>query len=50
VFPVTPLGRFAAGIIALAGVGVVALPTGILASAFTDELRERDRNKTKDTS
>lgn len=50
VFPVTPLGRFAAGIIALAGVGVVALPTGILASAFSDELRERDRSKDKDTS
>lgn len=42
VYPVTPLGRMAAGVIALAGVGVVALPTGVFASAFADELRERD--------
>lgn len=43
VYPVTAIGRFAAGIIALAGVGVVALPTGIFASAFADELREWGR-------
>lgn len=41
VFPVTPLGRFAAGLVALAGVGIVALPTGILASSFAEEFRER---------
>jgi voltage-gated potassium channel len=36
--------------ISLAGIGIVALPAGILASAFSDELRERqaaisDRSK-----
>lgn len=41
VFPVTALGRFAAGLVALAGVGIVALPTGILASSFAEEFRER---------
>lgn len=41
VFPVTPLGRFFAAIIAIAGIGVVALPAGVFASAFSDELRER---------
>lgn len=41
VYPVTPLGRFAAALIALAGIGIVAMPTGILASAFAEEFRER---------
>lgn len=41
VYPVTPLGRVFASIIALAGIGVVALPAGVFASAFSDELRER---------
>jgi len=41
VFPETAWGRVAAGLVALAGVGIVALPTGILASAFAEEFRER---------
>lgn len=41
VYPETALGRVAAGLVALAGVGIVALPTGILASAFAEEFRER---------
>lgn len=45
VFPITTLGRIAAAIIALAGIGVVALPAGVFASAFSDELRERERAK-----
>ncbi len=45
VYPVTPLGRFCAGVIAIAGIGVVALPAGVFASAFSDELREQERAK-----
>lgn len=41
VYPETALGRIAAGLVALAGIGIVALPTGILASAFAEEFRER---------
>jgi voltage-gated potassium channel len=41
VYPETMWGRFAAGLVALAGVGIVALPTGILASSFAEEFRER---------
>jgi len=41
VYPETTWGRVAAGIVALAGIGIVALPTGILASAFAEEFRER---------
>ena len=45
VYPVTPLGRAFASVIALAGIGVVALPAGVFASAFSDELRERELAK-----
>jgi voltage-gated potassium channel len=41
VYPETLWGRIAAGMVALAGVGIVALPTGILASSFAEEFRER---------
>jgi voltage-gated potassium channel len=43
VYPVTVGGKIAASVIAFAGIGVVALPTGIFASAFSDELREREQ-------
>ncbi len=45
VTPVTVLGRIFAGITAFAGIGLVALPAGILAAAFSDVFqddRERD--------
>lgn len=45
VYPETVLGRVAAGIVALAGVGIVAMPTGILASAFAEEFRVRQEEK-----
>ena len=45
VYPVTPLGRMFASVIAIAGIGVVALPAGVFASAFSDELRERQEEK-----
>ena len=48
IYPVTTLGRIAASVIALAGVGVVALPAGVFASAFSDELRERELKKLQD--
>jgi voltage-gated potassium channel len=41
VYPDTALGRVAAALVALAGVGIVAMPTGILAYAFAEEFRER---------
>lgn len=44
VYPVTALGRFLGGVIAIIGIGLFALPTGILASGFSEEL---SRNKEK---
>jgi len=42
VFPRSVLGKLCAGLFALAGIGIIAVPTGILAAAFNDAfLRER---------
>ncbi|WP_018233292.1 ion transporter [Thioalkalivibrio thiocyanodenitrificans] len=48
VTPVTVLGRTFAGVTAIAGIGLIAMPTGILAAAFSDAFqkesaRGRDR-------
>ncbi|BDS11658.1 ion transporter [Aureispira anguillae] len=40
VFPITPLGKFLSGLIALLGIGLVALPAGILSSAFIEKLED----------
>ena len=37
--PVTPTGRFLASLMALLGIALIAIPSGILAAAFTDQLR-----------
>lgn len=41
VYPVTTMGKLAAGFVAILGVGLVALPAGILASAFAERLGPR---------
>lgn len=40
VYPVTVMGKILATIIAITGIGIVALPTGILSSGFVEELGE----------
>ena len=42
-YPVTPLGKALAAIIALVGVAMVALPAGILATAFQAQLNKTDK-------
>ena len=41
VYPITPLGKLLGGVIAVLGLGLVALPTGILASGFAEEVQRR---------
>lgn len=43
VFPVTPLGRILAAITAVMGIGLIAMPAGILAAAFSDALQRRKK-------
>lgn len=45
VYPVTALGKILSGIIAILGIGLVALPTGILSSAFVDRMEAQKRKK-----
>lgn len=44
-YPITPLGHFLGGIIAIIGIGLFALPTGILASGFSEEITQRNRSE-----
>lgn len=45
-FPITPVGRILAGVTALTGIGLIAMPTGILAAAFSDALnRQREEHE-----
>lgn len=48
IYPITALGRTLAAVIAVLGIGMVALPTGILGSAFVEEL-QRDEGEDEDT-
>lgn len=41
VVPVTPMGRVFGGVITLLSMGMVAIPTGLLASSFSEQLRKR---------
>jgi voltage-gated potassium channel len=46
VFPETPAGKVIAGVVAVIGIGVIALPTGIFAAAFSDAIqRQQTRPK-----
>jgi len=39
IYPVTGIGKILSGIIALLGIGIVALPTGIISSAYIEEIQ-----------
>ncbi len=41
--PLTPLGKMLAGITAITGIGLIAMPTGIQAAAFSDAMQQRRR-------
>lgn len=41
IYPVTPVGQFLTMLITIVGLGLVALPTGILASGFTEKMRQQ---------
>jgi voltage-gated potassium channel len=41
VYPITPLGKFLGAVIALLGIGLFALPAGILASGFAEEIQTK---------
>jgi voltage-gated potassium channel len=44
-YPVTITGKIVGGAVAVLGIAVYAIPTGIMASAFTEELRKKRQKK-----
>lgn len=45
VYPVTGLGKLLSAVIAMLGIGLVALPTGIISSSFMEELSKQSGNE-----
>jgi len=43
VYPITSLGKLISGIIALLGIGIIALPTGLISAGFMSKLEDRKR-------
>lgn len=50
VYPITGLGKILGGIIALLGIGFVALPTAIISSAFIEKIQDDKKEKGNKTS
>ena len=48
VYPITPGGKMFASIISLIGIGVVAIPTGIISASFVEEIHSTRRSKNRD--
>lgn len=45
VYPITALGKIISGLIAILGIGLIALPTGIIGSGFMSKIEEQKGNK-----
>ena len=41
IYPITALGKILAAIIALLGIGIVAIPTGIIAGGFMELVKKK---------
>jgi len=45
IYPITPIGKLLGAMIALLGIGMFALPAGILASGFAEEIQRRKEKR-----
>ncbi|MBN2488179.1 MAG: ion transporter [Methanosarcinaceae archaeon] len=45
IYPITPLGRVLGAVISILGIGMFALPTGILGSGFIEQIQKRPAEK-----
>jgi voltage-gated potassium channel len=43
IYPITNTGKLLAGLVAILGIGMFALPTGILGAAFVEEIQQAKR-------
>jgi voltage-gated potassium channel len=47
VYPITPVGKLLGAALAILGIGIFALPAGILASGFAEELERRRERRSR---
>lgn len=47
VYPITPIGKVLGAALAILGIGIFALPAGILASGFAEELEKRQKRRSR---
>lgn len=47
IYPITVLGKFLSTVIALLGIGFVAIPTGIISAGFTEQYKKEEAAKIK---
>lgn len=45
IYPITALGKFLSAVIAIIGIGFIALPTGVICSSFIEKLQESRKSK-----
>ncbi|MBQ7358042.1 MAG: ion transporter, partial [Clostridia bacterium] len=45
IFPITAMGKFLSAIIALLGIGLVAVPTGIISAGFIEMTEEKNNRQ-----
>jgi voltage-gated potassium channel len=45
IYPVTTMGKVIAGIISVLGIGMVALPAGIISAGFVEEISESKKGQ-----
>lgn len=45
IYPVTVIGKLMSAVIAILGIGIVAIPTGIIASGFTEQVQQKHPEK-----
>ena len=45
VYPITGIGKFFAGVISLVGIGIIAIPTGIIAAGFTTVMPKEEKEE-----
>ncbi len=45
VYPITGVGRFCAGVISLVGIGIIAIPTGIITAGFSTVIPKEEKEE-----
>ncbi|MEG4967033.1 ion transporter [Microcoleus sp. B6-A1] len=50
IYPITPLGKLLGAMLAFLGIGIFALPAGIIAGGFSEEVQKRKQEKKAENS